>query len=1255
MSIPAEFEGNERFQMLSRLGAGGMGVVYEALDRDNGRKVALKTLRGVEPSALYRLKNEFRSLQDLHHPNLVRYEELFEHHGRWFFTMELLRGHELMPHVRPSSFRRPSSSAVHAVSLARTETVTPTQELFVPDGSSGPMDAGLGPDLERLRDVLRQLTGALLALHAAGLVHRDVKPSNVIVTREGRAVLLDFGLAHGTGVSVRRSSPQLVGTVAYMAPEQAASKPASPASDWYAVGVLLYEVLTGRLPHSGTPLQILADKQSVVPVAPGALVPGLPEDLCALCMELLTADPAQRPGDEQVALRLGVDPATERARTSFRTHLQYGSGVFVGRGAELARLDEAFQAVRGGECRVVRVRGESGMGKTALVRQFCQGLDDAGIGVVVLAGRCYERESVPYRGMDGVIDALSRHLASLPRGEAAAVVPRRAALLRTVFPVMEIVPEIAAAPTPRERAGDPQEVRHRAFGALRSLLASLADRCPLVLVIDDLQWLDVESALLLGELLRPPEAPALLLLITERPETSRGTQRRPLELGQTPLEVELGPLDLAESRELARALAPDGSRDRPGFFDAVGDEARGHPMFIHELVRHARKGGQAPVALETALAGRIDMLSMEARRLLDLLAVAGAPVHQQVAQFGAELDAAAFETALSTLREENLVVTSGTSPTDHVQTCHDRVRELSFGRLGEQERVRWHAHIAGAMERSPLSELDALADHWMRAGERDKAASFARRAAEQAAAALAFERAAALYRTALEGKPAPELVAELTRHLADALANAGRGKEAAHAYLEAARLHQGSVAQDLRRRAADQFLRTGYIDEGLQTARVLLEELGMRFFDSPRTVLASLLLQRGRLAFRGLRYSLRNEAQVPPQDLLRIDLCWMLANGVSLTEPLRAAEFQARSLLLALQAGEPKRIVRSMAVLAYLSSLESGASRGEAQKLMRAAEELGANLQGPEIEGWLCLARGVNALVTGDFVACHDNVARAERVFRHDCSGVPWEVVSSQTFRLWSLAYRGRLREIAQQLPALIDIAQRRGDRHALMGLRLGPLHLVGLAADEPERVRRETEQTLADWPARVAHFQHMCALFVQAQVDLYQRDPARALARLDQDWWMLRSTMMLRVQFFRIDFHFLRARAALACAAAAPGKGERSSLLARAGRDLAQLAGEHLAWADGSVLTLRAGIASLAGDLEGARRELTRADAHYAAIQMTVHQACARLQLARLGGAEAEVLRQEAETSLAAEGVRNPSRMAGLWVPGAWEARRNG
>ena len=203
-----EFSGTERFQLIRELGMGGMGVVYEAFDKEREERVALKTLRNVDGNAILLFKQECRSISGVHHPNLIRLGELFESRGDWVFTMELIRGVDLM-------------SWVH-------------------DGEA-----------QRLRDALGQLVTGLGALHEAGHVHRDIKPSNVLVS-DGRVVLLDFGLAtrHDRD-PLSWSDGEMVGTPAYMAPEQASSRPAGPEADFYSVGVILYQALTGRLPIEG--------------------------------------------------------------------------------------------------------------------------------------------------------------------------------------------------------------------------------------------------------------------------------------------------------------------------------------------------------------------------------------------------------------------------------------------------------------------------------------------------------------------------------------------------------------------------------------------------------------------------------------------------------------------------------------------------------------------------------------------------------------------------------------------------------------------------------------------------------------------------------------------------------------------------------------------------------------------------------------------------------------------------------------------
>ena len=251
--------------------------MYEVFDRERRQLVALKRLRYFSPAALFLFKQEFRTLADVRHPNLVRLYELVATDSREvFFTMELVRGADLLAHVR----------------------------------------AGGAADVTRLRAALHQLVEGVHALHAAGKLHRDVKPSNVLVTPEGRVVLLDFGVAtefsRGVDEGLREDQP-IVGTASYMAPEQAAGAAPTPAADWYSVGAILFEALVGSAPFIGSVRDVLRMKDTLEAPRPSDCVEDVPPDLDALCSALLKRAPDNRPTGPEVLRWLGVCESEETA------------------------------------------------------------------------------------------------------------------------------------------------------------------------------------------------------------------------------------------------------------------------------------------------------------------------------------------------------------------------------------------------------------------------------------------------------------------------------------------------------------------------------------------------------------------------------------------------------------------------------------------------------------------------------------------------------------------------------------------------------------------------------------------------------------------------------------------------------------------------------------------------------------------------------------------------------------------------------
>ena len=175
---------------------------------------------------------------------------------------------------------------------------------------------------------------------------------------------------------------------------------------------------------------------------------------------------------------------------------------FVGRERQLRELGDAFNLTRRGQTVTVYLHGSSGMGKSAVARYFLDRLLEKHKSVLILEGRCYERESVPYKALDGVVDSLTRYLLSLPEAKAEALMPREVLALARLFPVMLQVDSVFNAPQREQEIPDPFTLRRKAFAALRELLGRICDRQPLVLYIDDLQWSDADSTSLLEDLLR---------------------------------------------------------------------------------------------------------------------------------------------------------------------------------------------------------------------------------------------------------------------------------------------------------------------------------------------------------------------------------------------------------------------------------------------------------------------------------------------------------------------------------------------------------------------------------------------------------------------------------------------------------------------------------------------------------------------------------------------------------------------------------
>ena len=1260
----------ERFELRKRLGEGSFGVVFEAWDRERESRVALKALKTADAYALYNLKREFRTLTDIGHPNLVNLYELLSDGDQWFITMELVEGENFFYYVRgelqagdaPDSTEETVAYSqtialddlndeATAIALSRPET--PAEDDTQPEVRQARTLPMPREALERLRGALRSLSEGLVALHSAGIVHRDVKPSNVLVSRDGHVTILDFGLVREHEPHNVVASQHIAGTPAYMAPEQAAGQPVSEACDWFAVGVMLWEALVGYRPERG------GDSMRPVP-PPRILVPGVPEDLNDLCEGLVKKHPGERLTGAEVLRRLGTAPGAAASQTAIQGGKRSPT-TFVGRQEHLTELTAAFQHTERGEVAVAAVHGSSGMGKTSLVLHFLAELERQRPDVVVLRGRCFERESVPYKAVDSLVDSLAVYLAGLPRARVEGLLPKDVLALARLFPVLRRVTAIADARRRFVEISDSRELRRRAFAALRDMLARLSEREATVLFIDDLQWGDEDSAALLLDLLRPPDTPPLLLLVTyrtEEVETNPSLQAfleyENISDERSLFKVEVGEFTLDEGRELTQALV--GAKDPRllGKTDELVREAGGSPFFLEKLVEVAAEGSgleslpsrDGETGLDAVLSSMVSGLDRQTQQLLEVLAVMGRPAPLRVATQAADLDQEALP-RLKKIETARLVRLRETGRGEELEIYHDRIRQAVIASLSEDALVEHHRRLFAVLSASGSGDAEALAVHAEGGGDLVNAAHYFALAGTEAARALAFGAAAGLYERALGLRDRDDTETRRLRiEMGVALVNAGRGAEAARAFLKAAAGSGSAESLELRRRAAQHLLMSGQLDEGMETIQSVLAAQGMSMPPTPRRALLSILFNRLRIRLRGLGYKERAAGEVPEDELRLIDTCWAVSGGLILSNTIYALDFQGRGLLRALKSGESLRVARALSLEQLYTASAGSRTRKRTHEIARAGAAAAKRANLPVATGISTLYSGCASALNGEWRKAVELSDRSEQIFRERCTGVPFEIDNAHLFALFGLSWLADFRRLAKRLPPLLRDAEERGDLFMVTYLKTDIAPRVLLAQDRPEDAHAAALEGIGRWPFPGYHRQHQWALRSRVDVSLYQGDGSTAWDLVGEQYDELRRSLLLRTQMNRIIVGDYRGRSALAASFAASADQEKK-LRAIATAEARSLSREKTAWGEPLAHLLESSLALSSADRSAARGLLASAEAGFEAAEMRLHAAVARYRRGQLlGGRNGERLVSDAADWMQKEGFLRPENWVRMLSP---------
>lgn len=1088
------------FLLLRLIGKGGMGYVYSAIDLRSTAQVAVKVMRRVDSWSVYRFVEEFTWLSKLNHPNLIRLYDAFHESDVRYFSMELVDGQTIRRWFQDLPADNPNRWAL-------------------------------------LTAVLEQAAQALHFLHTEGVIHCDIKCSNLMITPRRRAVLLDLGLA------VREGNLQsLVGTLQYMAPELLNRGCPTRASDWYGLGMLMYEVMLDQYP----PIRVnvsAEDPSERYQIDEAVLRENLAQcdpELAELCVELLSVEPASRPSGEAVLRRLDGDNDDPIVGPKF--------DQFYGRESEISLLNELHRPSLLTPCKVVLVRGDRGIGKTATVRQWLASLPASE--EIVLDLHCHQQDHTPRRLFNRIIQELTAFLPSLPKEIWLDALKQQANLLGEAYPqilqaIAEYLPDDPDGSQPESPKAEPDRIE---IGLL-NLLVDLSKRSRLLITIDDAHWADLEGLLWLTKLVATKNFQGTLIVIDQdspswvyRTLHNAIRESLPGELDAIWSELAIDPLPLETCGQLVDQWSQSCNQLLPESTKAdILDRAAGNPFLLQELFQahfqHRQKIVDASDSWLEANASHLTLqkfssLSARAETVLQFLAVAEEAIGFHQLQIATRMMPQELQQTLVRLVAEGWIRSRSNSLEGDWEIGSESFRRIIKRAMPRERLHRRHVRLARMLSSETPPPWSRMANHYWECEHFREAAACYFEAARVAAKSAQFGDAV-FFLSRAEHQTAdrsPREREDLMRLKADCLAGHGSSQDAAELYDQLSENAADNEAKLLNQcLAGEQYIRAGQLQLGLRRLRTVLQRLGITNVQySKRAQLA--------VRLRTLKHAVLDTPQDAKQsgDGNRFNALNESLNRISI--PLTFLDNQLgpdvilRLKKLGQQTGDHEDRSLALTNWALLLSLAGRTWRPKALHYVRETQRLASLAKGPAARAQIELFLFIWHTQKGDFSKALKHSERSIELFQRGPRTLQWEMQFLNWGKLGSHWYLCEIQELSQLKLKFRESATHRSDSMSLFFMNVAAAHWADLAVGNKLRAREALETAASAISNQAFATPRFFLWLSRVQQALYEGQSLEAKRILEQDWSQLAKAYVMSTNHYRWLALCIRLCCDLAC-----------------------------------------------------------------------------------------------------------------------------